>query len=129
MLFPCTWWLTSKYSLNKCNTSLGIIFQIDNNSVNLILPLQITRNNDDQYSFQNLPIVCDRYTPLLNALRCMRTESFSKECKTTCVVIVNWHVPTLVPKMHSKERVKFHVFSHSGLQVFVVIHRGDYFSN
>ena len=27
MLFPCTWWLTTKDSLNKCNISLGIIYQ------------------------------------------------------------------------------------------------------
>ena len=37
--------------------------------------------------------------------------------------------PTLVPKMHSKERVKFHVFSRNGIQLVVIIHRGDYLSN
>ena len=58
MLFSCTWWLTIKDSLDKCNTSLGIVFQMGNNSVNLILPLQITRNYDDQNSFRSLPIVC-----------------------------------------------------------------------
>ena len=36
MLFPSTWWLTTKDSLDKCNTSLGISFQMDDNSANLI---------------------------------------------------------------------------------------------
>ena len=36
MLFACTWWLTTKDSLDKCNTSLGISFQMGDNSVNLI---------------------------------------------------------------------------------------------
>ena len=31
--------------------------------------------------------------------------------------------------MQFKERVKFHVFSHNGLQLVVVSHRGGYFSN
>ena len=31
--------------------------------------------------------------------------------------------------MLSKERVKFHVFSRNGLQLVVVIHRDNYFSN
>ena len=31
--------------------------------------------------------------------------------------------------MHSKERVKFHIFSRNGLQLVVIIHRGDYLSN
>ena len=31
--------------------------------------------------------------------------------------------------MHSKERVKFRVFSRNGLQLVVVIHRGDYLSD
>ena len=51
----------------------------------------------------------------------------------TCNVIENWHVhiciSTLVPKMHSKERVKFRVFSRNGLQPVVVIHRGGYFNS
>ena len=42
MLFLCTWWLTTKDLLDKCSTSLGIIFQMGNNNVNLILPLQIS---------------------------------------------------------------------------------------
>ena len=36
MLFLCTWWLTTKNSLDKCNASLGISFQRENNNVNLI---------------------------------------------------------------------------------------------
>ena len=36
MLFPCTWWLTIKDSLDKCDTSFGVIFQMGDNSVNLI---------------------------------------------------------------------------------------------
>ena len=31
--------------------------------------------------------------------------------------------------MHSKERVKFRVFSRDGLQPVVVIHRGGYFNS
>ena len=69
MLFPCTWWLTTKDLLDKCSTSLGIIFQMGNNSVNLILPLQISRNNDDQNSFRGLPIVCARCMPLLEQVK------------------------------------------------------------
>ena len=42
MLFLCTWWLTTKDLLDKCSTSLGIIFQMGNDNVNLILPLQIS---------------------------------------------------------------------------------------
>ena len=40
-----------------------------NNSVNLILPLQISRNNDDQNSFRGLPIVCARCMPLLEQVK------------------------------------------------------------
>ena len=37
---------------------IGNYLSVGNNSVNLILPLQITRENDDQHSFHSLPIVC-----------------------------------------------------------------------
>ena len=69
MLFPCTWWLTLKDSLDKYNTSSGIIFQMGNNNVNLILPLQISRNDDDQNSFRSLPIVCAWYMPPLEQVK------------------------------------------------------------
>ena len=69
MPFPCTWWHTTKDLLDKCNTSPGIIFQIGNNSVNLILPLQNTRNNEDQNSFRSLPIVCTWYRTLLEQVK------------------------------------------------------------
>ena len=36
MLFPCTRWLTIKDSPDKCDTSFGVIFQMGDNSVNLI---------------------------------------------------------------------------------------------
>ena len=48
-------------------------------------------------------------------------------------MIENWHVhiciSTLEPKMHTKERVEFRVFSHNGLQPVVAIHRGGCFNN
>ena len=48
---------------------IGNVFQMGNNSINLTLPLQITRNYDDQNSFRSLPIVCMWYMPLLEQVK------------------------------------------------------------
>ena len=99
MLFPCTWWLTIKDSLDKCDTSFGVIFQMGDNSVNLIclyksLEMMMIKSHftvnrlfvlDTCLCWNKWKITVDRFS-------CKWTEWFSKEYKTTCYVIVNWHI-------------------------------------
>ena len=66
------WTNTSKFT--------GNYFSNGNNSVNLVLPLQIIRNNDDQNSFRSLPIVCAWYTLLLEVFL------FKEGDSTLCIV-------------------------------------------
>ena len=61
MLFPCTWWLTTKDSPDKCNTSWGINFQNGNNSFNLSCLYKSQEMMMTDIHFTVLPVDCAWY--------------------------------------------------------------------